>query len=96
MRTSHAIWQLSKEKILSKQFDVVLLDEINYCCAYGWLSGQEVADFITEQKPAWLHLILTGRDAAAEVIAVADTVTEMTKIKHVFDQGIQAEQGIEF
>jgi len=43
-----------------------------------------------------MHLILTGRNAAQEVIAVADTVTEMTKIKHAFEKGIKAEQGIEF
>jgi cob(I)alamin adenosyltransferase len=95
-QTTREIWQLCQEKILSGKFDVVLLDEINYCCGYNWLSGQEIADFISTQKPAWLHLILTGRNAPAEVIAVADTVTEMTKIKHVFDTGVQAEQGIEF
>jgi cob(I)alamin adenosyltransferase len=73
-----------------------LLDEINYCCGYGWISGQELAEFITEEKPSWLHLILTGRNASPEVIAVADTVTEMTKIKHVFETGVKAEQGIDF
>ena len=94
--TSREIWRFSQEKILSEEFDVVLLDEINYCCHYGWISGQEVAEFIAHKKPFWLHLILTGRNASEEVIAVADTITEMTKIKHAFDSGIKAEQGIEF
>ena len=96
IKTSQAIWQLSQEKIRSAEFDVVLLDEINYCCGYNWISGQEIATFISDHKPKWQHLILTGRNAPSEVIAIADTVTEMTKIKHVFDRGIKAEQGIEF
>jgi cob(I)alamin adenosyltransferase len=96
IKTSREIWELSKEKILSQEFDVVLLDEINYCCGYQWISGQEIADFICNEKPAWVHLILTGRNAAPEVIKIADTVTEMTMIKHAFQQGIKAEQGIEF
>jgi cob(I)alamin adenosyltransferase len=96
IKTSREIWEFSKEKIVSEQFDVVLLDEINYCCGYGWISGQEVADFIGEFKPAWQHLLLTGRNAAPEVIAIADTVTDMTQVKHAFEQGIKAEQGIEF
>jgi len=95
-RTSREIWQFSQQKILSEQFDLVVLDEINYCCGYGWLAGEEIADFIREQKPAWLHLILTGRNAPAEVIEVADTVTEMRPIKHAFQQGIKGQQGIEF
>ena len=96
IRTSREIWEFSRQKILSKEFDVVVLDEINYCCAYQWISGGEIADFIVNLKPTWLHLILTGRNAPPEVIAVADTVTEMTKIKHAYDHGILAEQGIEF
>ena len=96
IKTSRAIWELSKQKILSEEFDVVLLDEINYCSSYQWITGQEIADFISNEKPPWLHLIMTGRNAAPEVIAVADTVTDMTQIKHAYEQGIKAEQGIEF
>jgi cob(I)alamin adenosyltransferase len=96
IKTSRDIWAFSKQKILSGQFDLVVLDEINYCCGYQWIDGQEVADFIQQDKPAWLHLVLTGRNAAPEVIAIANTVTEMQRIKHAFDTGIKAEQGIEF
>ena len=96
IKTSRAIWELSKEKISSQQFDLVVLDEINYCCSYGWITGKEIAHFIKNEKPAWMHLILTGRNAAAEVIELADTVTEMTLIKHAYSQGIKAEQGVEF
>lgn len=94
--TSRDIWELCKEKVRSQAYDLVLLDEINYCCGYGWLSGQEIAAFIHEEKPAWMHLILTGRDAPPEVIGIADTVTEMVKVKHAFDAGIAAARGIEF
>ncbi|OHX35226.1 cob(I)yrinic acid a,c-diamide adenosyltransferase [Methylomonas sp. MED-D] len=96
IKTSRDIWEFAKQKILSEEFDLVILDEINYCCGYGWIGGPEIADFIKNQKPAWLHLVLTGRNAAPEVIAVADTVTEMTRIKHAYETGIKAEQGVEF
>ena len=61
IKTTQAIWELSKAKIRSGEFDVVLLDEINYCCGYGWLDGKEIADFVRNEKPSWSHLILTGR-----------------------------------
>lgn len=96
VKTSREIWEFAKEKIRSQEFDFVLLDEINYCSGYNWISGQEIADFIRQEKPAWMHLVLTGRNAAEEVIEVADTVTEMRKIKHAYAQGIKAAQGVEF
>jgi cob(I)alamin adenosyltransferase len=96
IKTSRDIWQFSQDKICSGHYDVVVLDEINYCCSYGWISGQEVADFLSQHRPSWLHVILTGRDASPEVVALANTVTHMTKTKHAYDQGILAEQGIEF
>ncbi|RLA17891.1 MAG: cob(I)yrinic acid a,c-diamide adenosyltransferase [Gammaproteobacteria bacterium] len=96
IKTSREIWEFSKQKILSQEYDFVLLDEINYCCGYNWISGQEIADFISNEKPPWMHLVLTGRNAAPEVIEVAHTVTEMSKIKHAYAQGIKAAQGIEF
>lgn len=96
IKTSRMIWEFSKQKILSQEFDLVLLDEINYCCGYQWISGAEIAGFISNEKPAWMHLVLTGRNAAAEVIEVADTVTEMKKVKHAYSDGLKAEQGIEF
>ena len=94
--TSREIWEFSKKKIMSEQYDLVLLDEINYCCGFGWISGEEIADFIKNEKPDWMHLIMTGRDAPNEMIEMADTVTEMSKVKHAFDNGILAAQGVEF
>lgn len=96
IKTSREIWEFAQQKILSEEFDFVLLDEINYCCGYDWISGEEIASFITEKKPEWMHLVLTGRNAAPEVIEVAHTVTEMQPIKHAYSQGIKAAQGVEF
>lgn len=96
IKTSREIWAFSQEKIRSEVYDLVLLDEINYCCGYQWISGQEIADFVNSTRPPWMHLILTGRNAPPEVVELAHTVTEMTPIKHAFQQGIKAAQGIEF
>lgn len=96
IKTSREIWELCKAKVQSETFDLILFDEINYCTGYGWITGAEVAEFLQNERPEWMHLILTGRNAASEVIEVAHTVTEMTKVKHAFDQGITATQGIEF
>ncbi|MBF0380887.1 MAG: cob(I)yrinic acid a,c-diamide adenosyltransferase [Magnetococcales bacterium] len=90
------IWEFAQEKIKSGQYDLVVLDELNYAASYGWISGVEIADFIKKEKPAETHLILTGRDALPEVIEVADTVTEMVAVKHAFEAGINAGRGIEF
>ncbi len=94
--TSREIWDLCKEKVRSEAFDLIVFDEINYCSSYDWISGEEIADFIRNEKPKWMHLILTGRNASPEVIEVADTVTEMKMIKHAFEADIPATQGIEF
>ncbi len=96
IRTSREIWDFCKEKLRSHDWDLMIWDEINYCTGYGWISGEEIAAFIREEKPAWMHLVLTGRNAAPEVIEVADTVTEMQPVKHAFAAGVKAQQGVEF
>jgi cob(I)alamin adenosyltransferase len=96
IKTSREIWELCKQKVRSEEFDLIVFDEINYCASYGWISGEEIATFIHEEKPSWMHLILTGRNVPDEIIAAADTVTEMEKIKHAYESDITATQGIEF
>ena len=96
IKTSREIWELCKEKVRSRDYDLIVFDEINYCAGYGWISGAEIAEFVRAEKPSWMHLILTGRDAPSELIELADTATEMKKLKHAFDDDIKAEQGIEF
>ncbi|MBF0134764.1 MAG: cob(I)yrinic acid a,c-diamide adenosyltransferase [Magnetococcales bacterium] len=94
--TTRHIWNFCQEQVRSNAFDMVVWDEINFAVGMGWLTGTEVADFIRAEKPPHLHLILTGRNAAPELIEVADTVTEMREIKHAFKAGIKATRGIEF
>ena len=74
---------------------MVILDEVNYAVKFGLLTEEAVLELLRE-KPAGLHLVLTGRDARPAVIAAADLVTEMKLIKHPFQQGIKAQRGIEF
>ncbi|MBF0587761.1 MAG: cob(I)yrinic acid a,c-diamide adenosyltransferase [Magnetococcales bacterium] len=94
--TGRETWRFARQKIQTGCFDLVLLDEINYAAHYGWISGKEIATFITHEKPAKTHLLLTGRNAPLEVIEVADTVTEMQAVKHAYEKGITAKRGIEF
>lgn len=94
--TTHKIWIFAKEKIRSGKFDLVLLDEINYCLYYKWLTEEEVTHFILTEKPTETHLILTGRGAPPQLITLADTVTQMQEVKHAFELGITAKRGIEF
>lgn len=92
---AQACWQLCREKIASNQYDVVIMDEITYALNYHWLDLVEVLAVLQARNPQ-LHVILTGRDAPAELIEYADLVTEMREIKHPYAQGILAQKGIEF
>jgi cob(I)alamin adenosyltransferase len=88
-------WRAAKDKILLGNYDVVVLDEINYALSYGFLPTADIVDFL-RTKPPMLHVILTGRDAKPEIVEIADLVTEMRQIKHPFEQGICAQRGVEF
>jgi cob(I)alamin adenosyltransferase len=74
----------------------VLLDEINIVLRYEYLPVDEVVTFLRDEKPADVHVIVTGRNAAEELVAIADLVTEMEAIKHPFRSGVKAQRGIEF
>lgn len=87
--------QTAKEAITSGKWDLIILDEINYAVRYGLISEQQVLELL-DCRPAELHLVMTGRDAAQSVIERADLVTEMKEIKHPYTKGIQAQIGIEF
>jgi cob(I)alamin adenosyltransferase len=78
-----------------RSYDVLILDEIVFCLALGLGRLEDVRRLI-EQKDAAVELILTGRGATPELIALADLVTEMKKIKHPFDKGVGARCGIEY
>mgnify|MGYP005853010813 CR=1 FL=1 len=89
-------WEIAREKIAGGGYDLVILDEFTYPLAYGWLDTGEVIDWLKANKPDDLHLIITGRDAPSELVIYADLVTNMSKIKHPFDEGVRAQAGIEF
>jgi cob(I)alamin adenosyltransferase len=89
-------WEIAKEKIVSGNYDVIVLDEFTYTMHFAWLDTNQVIDWLKANKPAELHLIITGRSAPAELIEYADLVTEMTEVKHPYQQGILAQAGIEF
>jgi len=85
----------ARKAVTGGDFDLVVLDEINIAVAWRLIERDEVLKLI-EDKPPRLELILTGRYADSELVKKADLVTEMLKIKHPFDAGIPAHQGIEF
>ncbi len=87
-------WLKAKAAVLSGDYFLVVLDEITYPLIYGWLPLQDVLDTLT-QRPKDVHVCLTGRRCPPEIIALADTVTEMTMVKHAFKAGIPAQRGIE-
>ncbi|MEL0023409.1 MAG: cob(I)yrinic acid a,c-diamide adenosyltransferase, partial [Alphaproteobacteria bacterium] len=89
-------WQKAKSLILDPENRMVLLDEINIALRYGYIPLDEVLAFLQEHKPPMTHVVLTGRNAADELIEIADLVTEMTLVKHPFRSGIKAQIGVEF
>jgi len=93
---ARAAWKLAQERISSNAYDMILLDEMTYAFHAGWLDVSDMIAWLTEHKPPELHLIVTGRDAPAELLQYADLVTEMREIKHPYTRGIKAQPGIEF
>lgn len=88
-------WEEAKRELLSDQWEMVVLDEINYAISYGFMTAEEVAE-VLRQRPERLHVILTGRNASPVLVEMADTVTEMREVKHAYQKGIQAALGIEY
>jgi cob(I)alamin adenosyltransferase len=87
--------KLAKEKMLSGEFDILILDEIHNAVELKLVDLPQVVELIGA-KPLLMHLILTGRDAHAEIIKRAHTVTEMKEIKHAYRQGIKPQKGIDY
>lgn len=89
-------WEAAKEMITSGEYRLVLCDELNIVLRYDYLPIEEVVDFLKNEKPDDVHVIITGRNAKDELIEVADLVTDMTQIKHPFRSGVKPQEGIEF
>lgn len=96
--TARATWALCVEKMRSREYDMLVFDELVYVLSYEMIPAEEVLTELAAiriDQPA-LHIILTGRDAPDALIEAADLVTEMREIKHPYNAGIRAQQGMEF
>ena len=94
-RAADEAWAFAREKIFSAEYDMIVLDEINYAISYGLLGVAAVVEAL-QQKPEIVHVVLTGRNAHPDLIAMADLVTEMREVKHPYQKGIEAQRGIEY
>ncbi len=88
-------WSVAAAKIGSGEYDLVILDEVTYTVKYGWVDVHEIVPVLRDRPPR-TNVVVTGRYAPDEVVAIADTVTEMVKVKHAMDDGIGARKGIEY
>lgn len=93
---AQAAWAKAKDLIRDDSNTMVLLDEINIAIRYGYVEINDVVEFLVNEKPEMTHVVLTGRNAKAELIEIADLVTEMELVKHPFRSGIKAQIGVEF
>ena len=98
VEAAKAALELTREKMFSGQYDLIILDEINYALGYMDFKLIDLEDVLTllKEKPPQVHVILTGRNAHPRVIEMADLVTEMGEIKHPMKKGIPAQQGIDY
>jgi cob(I)alamin adenosyltransferase len=88
-------WAQAVDLMNTGEHDLVIFDELTYLPSFGWLDAAVIADAI-RNRPEHVNVVITGRDAAPELIEVADTVTEMREIKHAYRQGIRAKRGIDY
>ena len=95
IRLSRELWSRAAQIITSGEYDMVVLDELSYPLKYGWLDVQEVIS-VLRNRPDDEHVVITGRDMPEELIEFADMVTEFSEIKHHFNNGVEAQPGIEF
>jgi len=90
-----AAWELAAATIAAGRHELVVLDEVTYPVNFGWLPVDDVVGAIRD-RPEHVNVVATGRNAPGELVELADTVTEMRKVKHAFDRGIRARRGLDF
>jgi cob(I)alamin adenosyltransferase len=88
-------WGPARAVIVGGSHELVILDELTYPVNWGWIDGAEVAAVLAG-RPSEVSVVVTGRNAPDELVAVADTVTEMRKVKHAYDAGIMARKGLDY
>ena len=89
------VWQHGKRMLADPTLDLVVLDELTYMVSFDYLPLEEVIAAL-RNRPSQQSVIITGRGCHRDLLALADTVTEMRPVKHAFDAGIQAQQGIDW
>lgn len=94
-KTAEAGFALAKQLIDSDRYDLIILDELTYLPSLGFLPVGDIVEAV-RNKPARLSVIITGRDAAPELVEIADTVSEINVVKHGYQRGIKAQKGVEF
>jgi cob(I)alamin adenosyltransferase len=92
---ARAGWETAKQLIRSGDYRLVILDELTYLCSWGWIDEADVVETI-RGRPEHVNIIVTGRDAPQALIDVADTVSDVTEVKHAYQQGIRAMRGIDY
>lgn len=88
-------FEVAVSMLNSGKYDLLIFDELTYAVKYGWVEVSEVIEAL-KNRTSKTNVVITGRDCPAEIIEIADTVTEMRKIKHAYDEGIKAKKGIEY
>ena len=89
-----AAWSEARKLVERAAHDVIVLDEITYAINYGFLPLEEVIT-VLKDRPSHVHVVVTGRNAPERLVEIADLVTEMRCVKHPYEQGIPAQQGID-
>ncbi len=95
VRLCEEAWEFALRQINSGQYDLVVLDEINYVISYKMLDAENVAAALAA-RPEQVHVICTGRNAHPKLVELADLVTEMKEVKHPYTKGILAQRGIDY
>lgn len=95
IKVANLAWETAKGYIADPDFKMVLLDELNIALRYDYVSLSDVLETL-KNKPADTHVIVTGRNAPDELVAISDLVTDMVQVKHPFRDGVKAQEGIEF
>lgn len=92
---ARAGWEQIKQDLAAETYKLYLLDEFTYPLKWGWIEAKEVVEVLRD-RPGTQHVIITGRDAAPELLEAADLITEMMKVKHPMDAGQKGQKGIEW
>lgn len=95
IEAARAAWERSKALILDPEYDFIILDELNIVLRQDTLPIDEIVAFLKD-RPLTKHICITGRNAKAELIEIADLVTEFGEVKHPFKAGFKAQKGVEY